>query len=97
MKNVVTLTMNPSFDKSTSIEHVVPERKLRCRAPNYEPGGGGINVSRAIHKLGGKSGLIREYSIEDAVRFGVAVGAAAAIPMLGEWSERKCVRPVSIG
>jgi 6-phosphofructokinase 2 len=34
---------------------VVPERTLRRRHPRYEPGGGGINVSRAIHKLGGES------------------------------------------
>jgi hypothetical protein len=28
---------------------------LRCSAPRFEPGGGGINVSRAIKKLGGDS------------------------------------------
>lgn len=50
---IVTLTMNPSIDISTSVETVVPEHKLRCDAPRYEPGGGGINVARAIHKLGG--------------------------------------------
>jgi len=55
VQSIVTLTMNPTIDKSTSINNVVPERKLRCRSPRYEPGGGGINVSRAIHKLGGES------------------------------------------
>jgi 6-phosphofructokinase 2 len=55
VQSIVTLTMNPTIDKSTSIDNVVPERKLRCRPPRYEPGGGGINVSRAIHKLGGES------------------------------------------
>ncbi|MFP4316022.1 MAG: 1-phosphofructokinase family hexose kinase [Desulfovibrionales bacterium] len=53
MKTVCTLTMNPTIDKSSSIDHVVPERKLRCNAPTYEPGGGGINVSKAIRNLGG--------------------------------------------
>ena len=53
MKNIVTLTMNPSLDISTSVDTVVPEHKLRCDTPSYEPGGGGINVARAIHKLGG--------------------------------------------
>jgi 6-phosphofructokinase 2 len=55
MAPIVTLTMNPSIDKSASVDHVVPDRKLRCGFPQHEPGGGGINVLRAIHKLGGDS------------------------------------------
>ena len=55
MQSILTLTMNPSIDKSSRVDHVIPERKLRCKSPRYEPGGGGINVSRAIRKLGGKS------------------------------------------
>jgi 6-phosphofructokinase 2 len=47
--------MNPSLDKNVRLEHVVAERKLRCEQPRYEPGGGGINVSRAIDRLGGTS------------------------------------------
>jgi 6-phosphofructokinase 2 len=47
--------MNPALDKSTSTHHVTPEDKLRCRAIRIDPGGGGINVSRAIHQLGGDS------------------------------------------
>jgi 6-phosphofructokinase 2 len=47
--------MNPTIDKSAAVDHVVPERKLRCRPARFEPGGGGINVSRAISKLGGES------------------------------------------
>jgi 6-phosphofructokinase 2 len=55
MKHIVTITVNPVIDKSSSVEHVVAERKLYCKAPRFEPGGGGINVSRAIKKLGGSS------------------------------------------
>lgn len=55
MKMIVTLTMNPAIDKSSSVGHVVAERKLYCSAPRFEPGGGGINVCRAIKKLGGES------------------------------------------
>lgn len=58
MKNIVTVTMNPAIDKSSSVERVVPERKLYCETPHFEPGGGGINVSRAIKKLGGNSLLL---------------------------------------
>ena len=52
---IVTLTLNPALDKSTTTKRLVPEDKLRCEAPTYEPGGGGINVSRAIRTLGGNS------------------------------------------
>ncbi|MCC6764750.1 MAG: 1-phosphofructokinase family hexose kinase [Deltaproteobacteria bacterium] len=52
MPTILTLTMNPAVDVSTTVPHVVPDRKLRCEAPRYEPGGGGINVARAAHRLG---------------------------------------------
>ena len=51
-EQVVTLTMNPSLDKSTETERVDPDRKLRCGPITREPGGGGINVSRVVHRLG---------------------------------------------
>ncbi len=35
---IVTLTMNPAIDKSSSVDHVVAERKLYCTAPRFEPG-----------------------------------------------------------
>jgi 6-phosphofructokinase 2 len=54
-KVIATLTLSPAVDESTSVDHVVPEDKLRCAEPASEPGGGGINVSRAIRKLGGES------------------------------------------
>lgn len=50
---VATLTMNPALDIATSTAHIAPGEKLRCAVPRYDPGGGGINVARAIHKLGG--------------------------------------------
>lgn len=55
MQRIVTLTMNPALDTSSTVEHVVPEHKLRCQAPRCDPGGGGLNVARAIQKLGGTS------------------------------------------
>lgn len=55
MTKIITLTVNPTIDKSTSVDTVASEIKLRCASPQYEPGGGGINVSRAISKLGGDS------------------------------------------
>ena len=58
MQKIVTITLNPSIDKSTSVKGIVPEKKLRCAEPKFEPGGGGVNVSRAIKKLGGDSTAI---------------------------------------
>jgi len=58
LKTIVTMTMNPAIDKSSSVAHVVAERKLYCKPPRFEPGGGGVNVSRAIKKLGGESLLL---------------------------------------
>lgn len=58
MKKIVSLAINPAIDKSSSVGHVIAERKLYCQTPRFEPGGGGVNVSRAIKKLGGKSVLI---------------------------------------
>jgi 6-phosphofructokinase 2 len=52
---VLTLTLNPTVDKSTTIDKMVSEQKLRCAPPKYEPGGGGINVSRALKRLGTES------------------------------------------
>jgi|SRR5208282_5263784 len=53
MQAIVTLTMNPALDIATSTDRVVPTHKLRCAAPRYDPGGGGINIARAVHALGG--------------------------------------------
>ena len=53
MADIITITFNPCIDKSTSISTLKPEKKLRCSAPVFEPGGGGINVARAIKKIGG--------------------------------------------
>jgi 6-phosphofructokinase 2 len=52
---IVTLTMNPALDVSSAVDRVVPERKLRCGPSTLHPGGGGINVARAIRNLGGSA------------------------------------------
>lgn len=52
---IATLTLNPALDKNTWVEKLQPEKKLRCEKPEYEAGGGGLNVSRAISILGGRS------------------------------------------
>ncbi|MHB9106478.1 MAG: 1-phosphofructokinase family hexose kinase [Armatimonadota bacterium] len=54
MASIVTLTVNPAVDVSVSVDQVTPDRKLRTDRPKRDPGGGGINVCRAIHRLGGE-------------------------------------------
>ena len=48
---ILTITLNPTIDKSTSVEKIIPDSKLRCTVAKNEAGGGGINVSKALQKL----------------------------------------------
>ncbi len=74
-KHVLTITLNPTVDKSCEAEGIKPEKKLRCSQPKYEPGGGGINVSRGLARLGvdstalftsgGRTGELLEKLLQD--------------------------------
>lgn len=48
---ILTITLNPCIDKSSTISTLKPESKLRCTEVVHEAGGGGINVSKALKKL----------------------------------------------
>jgi 6-phosphofructokinase 2 len=52
MRPVVTLTVNPALDLTVSVDRVASGPKLRCGRPRLDPGGGGINVARVLHRLG---------------------------------------------
>jgi len=52
MTRIVTFKQNPANDVSTSVERIMPTRKLRCSAARRDPGGGGINVVRVVRRLG---------------------------------------------
>ena len=52
MTDILTITMNPALDVSTSADKVWDMHKLRCSAVHLHPGGGGINVSRVLQRLG---------------------------------------------
>ena len=53
--NIVTLTINPALDKSAKIDQLLPEQKLKCKAIEFQAGGGGVNISRVLHTLGVKN------------------------------------------
>lgn len=52
MPTILTLTLNPAIDASTTVAQLEPMHKLRCGPVRRDPGGGGINVARALHRLG---------------------------------------------
>ncbi len=50
---IVTLTLNPAVDLACTAPSVRPTHKIRTSNERYDPGGGGINVARVVHALGG--------------------------------------------
>jgi 6-phosphofructokinase 2 len=53
MADIVTVTVNPAIDVSTSVDGIVPVHKLRCGPEQRDAGGGGVNVARVVRRLGG--------------------------------------------
>ena len=85
MQDILTITLNPAVDLATSVEHVIAGPKLYCRSPRVDPGGGGVNVARAICKLGGNAKAL------------VALGGASGDRLLGLVSaEGVSVHPVPV-
>jgi len=77
---IVTLTMNPALDITTSVDRVRPTDKLRCQGARHDPGGGGINVARiatvlgaaasAVFPAGGPTGdVVADLLVEQGVTF----------------------------
>lgn len=50
---IVTLTLNPAVDLACKAPEVRPTHKIRTFDERFDPGGGGINVARVAHVLGG--------------------------------------------
>ena len=48
---IITLTVNPALDKSAKVDGLIPTQKLKCHSIHYQPGGGGINISRMLKRL----------------------------------------------
>lgn len=45
---IITVTLNPSLDRTVDVERLERGGVLRTSAPTVEPGGKGVNVSRAL-------------------------------------------------
>ncbi|MBM4453242.1 MAG: 1-phosphofructokinase [Chloroflexi bacterium] len=52
---IATVTLNPSLDKTVTVERLVLEEANRWTSMRRDPGGKGINVSRVVHELRGKT------------------------------------------
>jgi 6-phosphofructokinase 2 len=50
-EEIVTLTLNPALDQVCWVDEIEEEVKIRAHGSSFEPGGGGINVARALHQL----------------------------------------------
>jgi 6-phosphofructokinase 2 len=85
--SIVTLTMNPAVDIATRTGCVLATDKMRCAAPRFDPGGGGINVARTVQALGGYATAVFPAGghtgrfLEDLVR---ATGVPARPVWVGE-------------
>jgi 6-phosphofructokinase 2 len=109
---IVTLTVNPALDLSTSTDRLEPEHKLRCGPSVVEAGGGGVNVSRVIGRLGGSStalvavggatgGAYRELLAAEAVALAALPGDGALstelIPISGSTRQNITIDESSTG
>lgn len=52
---IITVTMNPAIDKTVEIDALVQGGLNRIKRVEYDAGGKGINVSKTIRELGGRS------------------------------------------
>ena len=55
MQRLATVTPDSTLDTTAVAERVEANRKIRCTEAQHHPGGGGINVARAVHQLGGEA------------------------------------------
>ena len=88
MRTIATLTLNPAIDISSEADNVHPTQKTRIFGERIEPGGGGVNVARAlaafeapvraVYLAGGSTGRALDHMLD------VRGIARTCIPIAGE-------------
>lgn len=61
---IYTVTLNPALDRAIVVDHLLPDETTRVLSDTHYAAGKGIDVSRVIRELGGKSvalGLVGGY------------------------------------
>ncbi len=76
MLTVATITMSPSVDYTLTVDRLIPEEKLRAHVEATEPGGGGVQVARALRRL--------DEAVEAIVTLGGNTGATLESLLLKE-------------
>ncbi|MBV1869124.1 MAG: 1-phosphofructokinase family hexose kinase [Marinosulfonomonas sp.] len=101
MTAIVTITLNPAVDISSTVPMISAGPKLRCAAPAVDPGGGGLNVSRAIKILGGTSTAFFELGGSSGRRLAALLEAEGistrAFPTSGETRQNFAITETSSG
>jgi 6-phosphofructokinase 2 len=49
---VTTVTLNPTIDVGLEVDRLLVDHKMLATSVRREPGGGGVNVARSLHRLG---------------------------------------------
>ncbi|TRD23292.1 1-phosphofructokinase family hexose kinase [Palleronia caenipelagi] len=98
---ILTITLNPALDLSTQTPHLRPGEKLRCAEPSLDPGGGGINVSRMVNRLGAETTAFVALGGATGMRLITALQqegiSTRIIPIAGETRTSLSVRDLSTG
>jgi 6-phosphofructokinase 2 len=98
---ILTVTLNPALDVCADVPAVEPDHKLHCLHAGRTPGGGGINVARAIHRLGGLATAVFPAGGSSGALLGELLRAedvaVAMVPIDGTTREDFSVRETSTG
>lgn len=81
---IFTITLNPALDLASAAPRVVPGEKLRCALPEVAPGGGGVNVARAVRILGGTATVFVALGGGEGQRYHAALVAEGIAPEVFE-------------
>lgn len=96
---ILTVTLNPALDVSSTAESVHPGEKLRLEPPQLDPGGGGVNIARVVQNLGGRACAAVALGGPSGVRLGALLDQAgiAMLPLPGPGDTRESLSVIDRG